>query len=80
MRPPGDFEPAPSLPNQEPPRCRATRFTLQPRAPDVFEAQGLPRMEDLLVVFKRDKAGRISGLALAPNQLHEVPFRKVAAN
>ena len=54
--------------------------SLQPRAPDVFEAKGLPRMEGLLVVFKRDKSGRISGLALAPDHLHEVPFLKIEAN
>lgn len=47
---------------------------LQPRAPDVFEVQGL------LVEFKRDRDGRISGLALAPNQLHELPFRKAEVN
>lgn len=44
---------------------------MQPRSPDVFEAQGI------LVEFKRDTAGKVSGLALAPNQLHELPFRKV---
>lgn len=54
--------------------------SLQARVPDVFEAQGLPEMEGLLVEFKRDKDGRISGLAVAPDSLHELPFRKVEAN
>lgn len=54
--------------------------SLQPRAADVFEAQSLPQMESTLVVFKRDKSGRISGLAIAPDMLHELPFRKVEAN
>lgn len=50
--------------------------SLQPRAIDVFEARGLPQMQGLLVVFKRDKAGRIFGLSVAPDALHELPFRK----
>ena len=54
--------------------------SLQPRATDVFEAQGLPQMQSTLVVFKRDKHGRITGLAIAPDGLHELPFRKGEAN
>ncbi|TXH72716.1 MAG: class A beta-lactamase-related serine hydrolase [Lysobacteraceae bacterium] len=45
---------------------------LQPRAPDVFERTGL------LIAFKRDAGGRVSGLALAPNQLHEIAFARTA--
>jgi len=44
---------------------------MQSRSADVFEAPGI------LVEFKRDMAGKVSGLALAPNQLNELPFRKV---
>ncbi|WP_315385979.1 serine hydrolase domain-containing protein [uncultured Stenotrophomonas sp.] len=51
--------------------------TLQPRATDVFEAQDLPQMQGTLVVFKRDNSGRVNGLAIAPDGLHELPFRKV---
>jgi len=45
--------------------------SLQPQSQDVFEADGF------LVAFKRDSRGWISGLALAPDQLHEIPFEKV---
>lgn len=51
--------------------------TLQARAPDIFEAQGVAEMDGLLVEFKRDKDARISGLAVAPDALHELPFLKV---
>ncbi|OEZ02579.1 MULTISPECIES: serine hydrolase domain-containing protein [Stenotrophomonas] len=54
--------------------------TLQPRATDVFEAQDLPQMQSTLVVFKRDNSGRVNGLAIAPDGLHELPFRKVRTN
>lgn len=54
--------------------------SLQARAIDVFEAQGLPQMGGLLVVFQRDKEGRVSGLALAPDSLHEMPFHRVETN
>lgn len=49
--------------------------SLKPRTEDVFEAQGLPQLQDTLVVFKRDAGRRISGLAIAPDGLHELPFR-----
>ncbi len=49
--------------------------SLQPRAKDMFEAQGLAQLQGTLVVFKRDGKGRIKGLAIAPDGLHELPFR-----
>ncbi len=49
--------------------------SLTPRAKDVFEAQGLAQLQGTLVVFKRDENGRIEGLAIAPDGLHELPFR-----
>ena len=54
--------------------------SLQPRAKDAFEAQGSPQMQGLLVVFKRDEANRVVGLSVAPDALHELPFRKVEVN
>lgn len=56
------------------------RASLQPRAPDVFEARGVPNLDGLLVVFKRERTGRIIGLAVAPDSLHELPFRKLVTN
>lgn len=53
---------------------------LQPRAPDAFEAQELSQLQGTLIVFKRDKRSRIIGMAIAPDGLHEIPFRKDAAN
>lgn len=53
---------------------------LQPRAPDAFEAQELSQLQGTLIVFKLDKRGRIIGMAIAPDGLHEIPFRKDAAN
>lgn len=47
---------------------------LRPQAPDIFETAGLP------VKFKRDDAGQVSGLALAPNQLHALAFAKSAGD
>ncbi len=49
--------------------------SLQPRTKDVFEAQGLAQLQGTLVVFKRDQYGRIEELAVAPDGLHELPFR-----
>ena len=37
-------------------------------------------LQGLLVVFKRDKTGRIFGLSVAPDALHELPFRKTEVN
>lgn len=54
--------------------------TLEARSPDVFEARGVPNLDGLLVEFKRDDSGRITGLAVAPDSLHELPFRKVSLN
>ncbi|MFC0679356.1 hypothetical protein ACFFGH_16090 [Lysobacter korlensis] len=54
--------------------------TLEPRAHDVFEAAGVPNLDGLLVAFKRDDGGRITGLAIGPDSLHELPFQKVASN
>ena len=57
----------------------ALTASLQPRAKDIFETQGLPQMQGILVRFKRDETGRILGLSVAPDGLHELPFRKVEA-
>lgn len=54
--------------------------TLQPRAADVFEAHGAPNLSGLLIAFKRDDRGRVMGLALAPDSLHELSFPKIAAH
>lgn len=54
--------------------------SLEARVPDVFEARGVPSLDGLLVAFKRDDNGRISGLAISPDSLHELPFRKVPSN
>lgn len=54
--------------------------SLEARAPDVFEARGVPNLDGLLVAFKRNDSGRISGLAIAPDSLHELPFRKMPSN
>lgn len=49
--------------------------SLQPLARDVFVAQGV----NIPVEFRRDKDGRIAGLALSPNQLRPLAFARVAA-
>lgn len=49
---------------------------LEPRAPDVFEARGAANLDGLLIEFKRDANGAISGLAVAPDSLHELVFQK----
>lgn len=49
---------------------------LEPRAPDVFEARGVPNLDGLLIEFKRDERGAVSGLGIAPDSLHELVFRK----
>lgn len=49
---------------------------LEPRSPDVFEARGVPNLDGLLIEFKRAPNGAVSGLAIAPDSLHELVFAK----
>jgi hypothetical protein len=51
--------------------------SLEPRAADVFEARGATNLDGLLVAFKRDAGGRVTGLAIAADALHELPFEKM---
>jgi CubicO group peptidase (beta-lactamase class C family) len=54
--------------------------SLEARAPDMFEAKGVDNLDGLLVVFKRGRNGAISELAITPNSLHELRFRKIEAS
>lgn len=54
--------------------------SLEPRATDIFEARGADNLDGLLIAFKRDAAGRIAGLAIAPDSLQELQFDRASGN